>query len=130
MASCSGPWRRPAATGGIRCRLVTATGWRLVAHGSQKSWPWRPQPPQRGGKIRSSRPTSGGEQLVAGLDGVAPDGADRQLGDLVGTPDEGHEANPRQQALVGLQDDALLVDEDDVDGKAHEHHWDPIAAVN
>src|SRR2546423_13582828 len=122
MARCSGPLRRPAATSGIPCRLVTATGSRLVAHGSQKSWPWRPRPPQRGGKISARRPTSGGEQLVAGLDGVAPDGADRQLGDLVRTPDEGHEANPRQQVLVGLQYDALLVDEDGVDGKAHEHH--------
>src|SRR5436305_5370662 len=109
MARCSGPLRRPAATSRIPCRLVTATGSRLVAHSSQKSWPRRPQPPQRGGKIRSSKPMSGGEQLVAGLDGVAPDGADRQLGDLVRTPDEGHEANPWQKSLLGLQHGALPV---------------------
>src|SRR3989442_8768410 len=89
-----------------------------------------PQPPQRGGKSRSSRLTSGDEESVAGLDDVASNRAGRKLGDLVGAPDEGNDHDQGQQALMGLDDDPGFVDEDGIDGKAHEHHVDAIAAVD
>src|SRR5205823_2134200 len=61
---------------------------------------------------------------------MAPDGAHGQLGDLVRAPDKWHQPDPWPQALVGFEDRSLLVDEDGVDREPHEHHVDPIAAMN
>src|SRR5438874_6691341 len=106
--------------------LLAEGGRSVPAQAAHQAAPVPPQPPQRGGKSRSSRLTSGDEELVARPDEMATDGAGRKLGDFVGPPDEGDHPDPGQQALVSLDDDALLVDEDDIDREAHEHHVDAI----
>src|SRR5207302_9689896 len=83
-------------------------------------------PPRGEGSLR----LGGDLELVARLDPDAAGGPRGQLHDAVGAKDERDQPDPGPQPEEDFDHPARAVDEDGIDREAHEHHVDPVAALD